>query len=255
MENIQELNGKEIRELNDEVIDSDMSSLKERTDWFAGVEDINGRRHYYQKEEVDESLKKSIVEGKYQKDSKVIIYTKSKEEKWEETTSSLLEFSKSYFGLRTLYQPVWAHAITGLKWGAVIGIALKLLDTTIFLGAVDPGLAFLFLVAVGVCFIPRIGFGAVIVVSILMMKYTRANLFLMGIAAAVVGSVLGCLPGMFIGGIIGYVRRDYYPVPDNNNHEPDNLFAKAILMPLLGGCGIFAFYLFIFNPWLMSVLN
>jgi hypothetical protein len=145
--------------------------------------------------------------------------------------------------------------MAGLKWGALVGVGLKLLDTLIMLGSADPALAFMFLVAIGVCFIPRVGMIAVIIVVIAMAKFTRVNLFIMGLAAALIGAILGCLPGMAIGGIIGFRRKSSLSCARDATPEPEGLFVKAVLLPLIGGCGLFVFYILVFNPWLVSVLE
>src|SRR5208282_3108649 len=121
-------------------------------------------------------------------------------------------FAKGHFKLRVLYEPVWAHAMAGVKWGVLIGIGLKFLDTLILLASVNGELAFMFLVAAGVCAIPRIGIPAMIVVYFVMSKFTKANLFMALLAVMLIGSILGCLPGMAIGGAIGLGRKKNLPL-------------------------------------------
>lgn len=248
---------KELENLTDtEIKEShEMSSLKKETDLFVRINEINESIRYYRKNELNTILRKDILEGRYDKNAPIVIYSKDKDGKWDKADSNLFQFAKSYFKLRILYQPVWAHAMAGLKWGAILGIGIKLLDSTVMLGMVDPVLAFMFLGVIAVCFIPRIGFVAVIIISIAMVKFTNMNLFMMFLSAALVGAILGCLPGMTIGGIIGLVRNKSIIQANDAAPEPEGMFYKAVLLPLLGGGSLIAFYLFVFNPWLVNLLG
>ena len=245
----------------DKQEDSQVEYLRKDKDWFIEVEENSDARFYcdarfyYSKEELPTKLRTSILEGKYQKDSKVVIHQKDKNGNWQQSESTLYEIAKSHFILRVLYQPVWSHAMAGLKWGAIVGVALKLIDTLILLGSVDPTLAFLFLAAIVVVFIPRIGIIGVIGIVFLSMKYTRANLFIMGLSAALIGSILGCLPGMVVGGIIGLSKKNSLPRAKDAPPEPDGIVIKAIILPLISGIALFSFYIFVFNPWLITVLE
>lgn len=232
----------------------DMQDCRRKySDWYVEVESSDSWS-CHGKDEIGTSLRENILKGEYTRTSKVAVHVKDKEGKWQKTESTLFEFAKGNFSLRILFQPVWSHAMAGLKWGAMVGIGLKLLDTLILLGSVDPALAIMFLVAIGICFIPRFGFGAVIMFLIITAKYTEANFFMMGIAAALTGSILGCLPGMAIGGVIGFCRSNSLERA-KDHEESGGLFAKAVLLPAMGGGGLFAFYLFVVNPWIVSILE
>jgi hypothetical protein len=145
--------------------------------------------------------------------------------------------------------------MAGLKWGIIIGIVAKLADTLFLLGSVDPGLAILFLIAIGICFIPRIGIIGIAIIAVIFMKFSKINFFLIGIAAALTGGILGSLPGMAIGGIIGYYRRNSIARAHDAGMESKGLFLKAVLLPLITGFALFGFYIFVFNPWLTDALN
>ena len=232
----------------------DAEALKAEKDWFVEIDQPEGRKHFFGKEEISTRMRSEILEGKYTKDLSVGVHSKDKEGKWTRKDSPLFEFAKGYFSLRVLYQPAWSHALEGLKWGALAGIGLKLLDTLILLGTVDPALAFMFLVAIVVCCIPRFGMIGVIGISIFMMKYSKANFFLMGLSAGIVGAVLGCLPGMAVGGIIGLARKNSLPVARDGNSDPEGLFLKAVILPMAGACALWIFYLFVFNTWLADFM-
>jgi hypothetical protein len=227
---------------------------KKKVNWFAVVEKIDNERVIYDKDQINDKLYKDIIEGHYPANTPIEIHSKNKDGIWNKTNTSLTNLAKSNFKLGVLYRPVNAHAMAGLKYGALAGIILKLLDTFILLFSVDPTTAVLFLAAIGVCFIPRVGVWLMIGIGFLFAKLSRVNLFIVAIVAALVGSMLGCLPGMFIGGIIGVIRKSSIPRVRDTVDESSVSIVLTILLPALGGCGLILFYIFIFNPWLVSVL-
>lgn len=79
-------------------------------------------------------------------------------------------------------------------------------------------------------------------------------MFLMILAGMLVGALLGCLPGMGIGGIIGVARRGSLPTAHDASPEPAGLWLRAVILPLLAEGGLLAFCITVFNPWLISRL-
>lgn len=223
---------------------------------FLQIEE-NNIKYKYTFKEIKSKLRANILEGKHNKTSLVAIHNKEKGGKWEQKESTLFEFAKDHFKLRSLYQPVWSHAMFGLKWGIFVGVGLKLLDSLITLAYIDITLALLFLAAIIVIFVPKIGFYGVIGLLIIMFKYTdyNVNIFMTVLVSGLVGAIIGCLPGMAIGGIIGFSRKNSLPLAMDATPEPDGLIYKAVLLPLIGGCGLLFFYIFLFSPWLISVLE
>lgn len=228
-------------------------------DLFIEIEDISGEKHRFFRDEVNTILRTGILDGNYKKNSIVLTYSKASNGKWRKMSSTLLEFVKHNFVLRTLYQPIWSYAMAGLKWGALVGIILKLLDTLLFLGSVDLTFAIMFVIAIAVSFIPRLGIIAVMAVLIIMVIFTNANInfFFMGLSSAITGAILGCLPGMAIGGIIGVYlsRKGAFLYAPDAAPEPKGIFVKAVILPFMGGLGVFIIYLFVFNAWLASFLE
>jgi len=235
--------------------ESGLNSLKNNKDWLAVAQTSSGEQRIFDKKQFIPALRAGILDGLFTAGSAVDVHVKAQDGTWNKTTSSLAQFAKGHFHLRVLYEPVWSHAMAGLKWGALVGIGLKLLDTLILLGSVDPSMAVLFLVAIGVCFIPRIGMAGVAMVSFMMFKYSKANFFMIGLSAALIGATLGCIPGMAIGGAVGFSRKKELPQAPDAEPEPDGLMLKAVVFPFLGGVALWSFYLFIFNPWLLSILE
>jgi hypothetical protein len=150
---------------------------------------------------------------------------------------------------------VWGHAMEGLKWGATIGIGLKCLDTLITFLQVDVLTAILFLAAIGVCFIPKIGAGLMIFLAIAFTWFTGVNLFLTVLVAGITGAVLGALPGMAIGGLVGLLRRNAGKAPADTQPESGIVSVTAFILPLIGGVGLLAVYIMVINPWICSLFE
>lgn len=235
--------------------DSELESLKRSRDWFLVTQTTEGERRVCGRDQFVATLRTGLLEGLFNATTTVDVHAKKHDGTWSKTTTRLAQFAKGQFKLGVLYEPVWSHAKAGLQWGALIGIGLKLLDTLILLVGADPRLAFMFLLAIGVCVIPRVGMVGVIVVSVAMAKFTRANFFVMGLSAALIGATLGCLPGMAVGGLIGLSRRRALPLAKDARPEGEAVLPKAVVFPFLGAAAVWGFYLLVFNPWLVSVIE
>lgn len=244
---------------NEEVLTekeiSEIEVLKKKNDWFIEVIVSDLESHYYNSEEFIDKLKTNIIDGIYQKEYSLIVYLKTTDGDWQKKDYTIETFAKTQTKLNFLYKPFWEHATIGFKWGIIVGVILKLLDTTIGLYIVDPTLAFLFVVAIGVCFIPRIGTIGFIIAIIAINKISGGyNFFFMSIISALTGGILGCLPGLTIGGIVGFIRKSKLPLAKDANPEPKYYLYTLIIIPLLASIGLILFYFFIFNPWLLEFL-
>lgn len=133
---------KAIEPLNAEENESNVVyRLRKTQDWFVKIIKNDGTEQYYGKEGLKTKLKKKIIYGEYEKNNKIEIHAKNNDGKWQKSESTLYALAKENFQLRILYQPIWGHTMEGLKWGILSGIGIKLLDTTILLATVDPGMA------------------------------------------------------------------------------------------------------------------
>jgi hypothetical protein len=238
-----------------ERVSPHVAKMRLEQDWFLAVDVGTSSERHYNRAQINTDLRASILSGVHRKDSVVVIHAKSTKGVWNETRSSLFDFAKGHFKLRVLYQPRWTYAVEGLKWGAIVGIGLKLLDTAWLLSTVNPTLALLFLGTIAVCFIPRIGVVGVMAISILMIQFTQVNLFLAVLTASLIGATLGCLPGMAVGGIIGLTRRVAVDRALDRVAEPGPLWVKAVLFPSTAGAAVLAFYVFVVNPWITGLLE
>jgi hypothetical protein len=235
--------------------DPDVEDFKRSYDWFVVARTLEGERRLCERKQMADTFRKDILEGALNSASVIDVYAKTNEGQWGKTASPLAQVAKGEFKLRVLYEPVWSHAMAGLKWGALIGIGLKFIDTLILLGAVDLRIAVMFLIVAAVCAIPRIGMAAVIVASLVMSKFTSVNLFVTLGTVMLIGSILGSLPGMAVGGAIGLGRRRTLPLAGDAKPEREGLALKAVVLPLLGGLALWGLYLFVFNPWLISIMS
>jgi len=232
-----------------------IETLKKTKKWFAIAQNNNGEKIVYQLETFRDEMEKNIIEGIHSANNQIDIYTKNDKGEWNKVTSTITQFSRSHFKLGVLYRPVWSHAVSGLKYGTLIGIVVKLFDTFLMLLQAEAGMAFLFLVAIAVCFIPRVGIGLMVVISLILSRISKVNFFFMALAGALIGAIIGCLPGMAVGGIIGLLRRDNLPKAKDAEPEENHIVIKSVILPLVFGLLILWFYIFVFNPWLVEALS
>jgi hypothetical protein len=233
--------------------DAEVEAFKTTNDWFVVVQTSDGQRRLCNKKQFTDIFRKDILDGLLSSESTVDVHFKTKEGQWNKTFLLLAQFAKRHFKLRVLYEPVWSHAMSGLKWGALIGIGLKFLDSLISLFFVDPVLAIMLIIVAGMCAIPRIGIAMSGIVSIAISGFVKVNLLGMFLGVMIIGSILGCLPGMAIGGIVGLARKKSLPLA--RDAKPERyVVLKAVVLPLLGGAVLWALYLFVFIPWLMNII-
>ena len=236
-----------------ELVDGPETEPEQEDDgWSMLVTNDSGTTYHYEREQILTDLKSNISNGYHEKNNKIVIYSKNRKGKWEQTDSTLDRFVSGHFKLQALYEPVWSYAKEGVKIGAIVGVLLKLLDTFIGLLAVDVEAAIFFGIALAICIIPIknwIKFGAF---AIFYFKFKpRANFFFMILGSALAGALLGCLPGMAIGGVVGHFRKKSLPLAKDANNESVGVYFKAILIPLIAGCALILLFVFFFMPWLV----
>lgn len=238
----------------DQEPESPLEAMRRRADTFSVVQGNDGNTQYILPDSLERKVREGILSGNLRSGSPLATHVKATDGSWKESASTVGQYAKGLFPLRVLFEPVWAHAMAGLKWGSLVGIGLKLLDTLWLLFNVDPAMAFLFLVAIVVCFIPRVGMVGVVIISFMMMKYSQANFFLIGMVAAAVGAGLGCLPGMAVGGFIGWMRQASLDRSPEVVPPTPGVLVKSILLPLSAGVLIWTLYFMVLNPWIMEFL-
>lgn len=236
-------------------VDAELETLKQSSDWLLSVRPVDGAPRHLRRDECESVLRDGLVQGTLDGDTGLEIHAKTEAGKWLQSSSTLAVFARERFALRVLFEPVWSHALGGLRWGALAGIVLKLLDTVILLASANPAMAFFFLVAIVICMIPRIGFLGVLAISVYGAQAGLPNFFIMAFASGLTGALLGCLPGMAAGGLIGYCRRSSLPRAARASSEGATLPWSAVILPLAGAVALWGFYVFVFNPWLVTVLE
>lgn len=240
--------------VNDNESDEIVVTNKKDNDWFIIVNDNSNDKNVYTLKNFKSELKNGLINGKYSSENKIQGHFKVEGE-WKKEDTTVKKFIKDFNELKMLYKPILNHALIGLKWGIYIGIGLKLLDTAILFGSVDPLIGILFIVAIGITFIPKIGTVGMIIAVIVLGRLTEVNLYMAAISAALIGGILGCLPGMLLGGVIGWIRRGNLPKAHDSIIEPSSILLYTIVLPMFGAFGLIYSYIVFFNPWLMSVLE
>jgi hypothetical protein len=110
--------------------------------------------------------------------------------------------------LRGIYRPVWDTVLLFAGYGAIAGIALKAIDTTVSLFAIDVGigmawLAFAFFAGIGSA---DKKWGAWWIGALAVSIWTGMNLFMTAGATALVGALFGVPAGMMVGTIVGLAK-------------------------------------------------
>ncbi len=228
---------------------------REKRNGFLAVEAAGDTLRYYDMTEVPRSIRTAILDGLHLSSANTNTHVKGQDDKWTVATKPLSEIINNHFKLNVLYRPVWASALAGLKWGALLGIGAKLVDTSIGLFQIEPGAGLCFLAAVALCFVPKIGVVGMVVASFVIGQFYSGNFFLMGLTSALTGAILGSLPGMAVGGLVGLARRGSQALAPDALPEGGGVFLKGVLLPALGGIALLLFYVFVFNQWLISMLS
>jgi hypothetical protein len=154
------------------------------------------------------------------------------------------------FSLRVLYEPMWAHISHGFWYGAIAGIALKSLDTTVSLFNADPNGAagLLFLMVIGSLFLTRyFSLAPLVAVFIAIKAGFTVNFFFMFLGASAVGIMFGGPFGALIGAIVGLIRKNRLPKVPDGKPEGSSPYLWGILVPVIFLSTTIPLYLY----WLM----
>lgn len=154
------------------------------------------------------------------------------------------------FSLKVLYEPMWAHIGRGFSYGALAGIALKLLDTTIMLFTADPTGAsgIVFLIVMGSIYLTRyFSLAPLVAVFISIQLGFTVNFFVMFLGAAFIGGLFGGPLGALIGAIIGFIRKNHIPKAPDSEPEGRSPYIWGMLTPAVFLAISVPLYLF----WLM----
>jgi len=242
-------------ELTETMPEQIIDELSVTESWYIVITTSTGEQYKFFGNDFLNSLKTGLQDGTFTAEDLVVASEKKEDGTWTNSQSTLAEFSKNHFALRKVFQPVLSFSLEGLSWGIIIGIALKLLDTLITFALVDLRMAFFFIGAIAVCFIPRIGLIGVAVISFLIARYTGVNFFLVGLVSAITGAILGVLPGLAVGGLTGLIKRNRCSPDPKLRREPSHIVYTAVVLPFISAILLFWVYLFVFNPWLVDTFS
>jgi hypothetical protein len=198
------------------------------------------------------TLREEIVRGNLTKDCKARILkagenkpSDSKEESWQ----TLGSISKSDFKLQILYTPIWAHTMKGLAYGALVGIILKAIDTTVLLFQLDPtaGIIWLLIVA-SLCVTKWFKWATIIAILLSIRSGVKANLFVTVIAVMIVGFIFGGPAGMAVGTLTGYFRKKNLPKAPDASDEGLRPVLLGFVAPIIFLAITIPFYIFWLTP-------
>ncbi|MBN1782550.1 hypothetical protein JW948_15545 [bacterium] len=218
------------------------------------VEGDNGICRFYEARQLYNEIRSSILEGVHGPNNRLVIHHRNEDGTWNEIVSTLWDIIKKHFKLRVLYQPVRAHVMAGLKWGIIVGIILKVIDAFIGLLLVEPGMAFCLAGAIAVSFIPKIPWWGYAGAGYFLIQIAGANIFLVYILIGLTGAIPGCLPGMAIGGIVGFNRRRNLILAGDAVPESNGIVYKGVVLPFASGLVVSMIYVFVVIPWLAGMM-
>jgi len=227
-----------------------IETFKNQYDWFVAASTLDGQRQICTREDFQIVLREDILAGRLRAKDLVRVY-KKKGGGWAESTSSLRDFAQQHSKLRAVYEPVWAHAITGCWWGVLAGIGLAMLNSIIIYSKTDPLVAILG-ASVLAHFIPRFGRNiAMVPFGLLGLMGKMAPVF--GILTGMIlFAILGAVSGMTIGGAIGWNWEDRLPRAPGAPVEA-YVAIKSVVLPLLGSLLLWGVYILVLYPLAMHM--
>lgn len=209
--------------------------------------------------ENNDNLREEIIRGDVRMDYKarlIGISAEGSDESKEIEWSTLEKISDTDFKLQTLYRPVWAYTMKGLTYGAIVGIALKALDTTWLFFQIDQTTGFVWLMIVGSLFVTKWWWWAPGVPLFLSFKLgIKANLFITFLAVMFVGAIFGGPAGMVVGTIVGHFRARNIPKAPDADPEGAKPYLIGLLVPLMFLVVAIPSYLFWLMPKIIDWLS
>lgn len=203
------------------------------------------RRNYINLDE----LREDIIHGRVKKDYKArstvsVNDPENKEPAW----STVEKICETDFKLKVLFRPIWAHTMKGLEYGAIAGIILKALDTTILFFRINPGLGLAWLLIVGSLFSKARWLPLPIMIFASRFGIPVMSLLGAFFGTMITGFIFGGPFGMFAGTLAGHFRSKSLPravdaVPEGGKPYYIGLVAAGLFLGFL-----IPFYLFGLSP-------
>jgi len=144
------------------------------------------------------------------------------------------ELAVAHPALRSAYRPVWDSTLRWMGYGALAGVILKLLDTTVTMFAVDGSVGVVWLVVLGSLLLSsRWALAPVAGLFLSIKAGIGGGLFVAVLAAGLVGVAFGAPAGMVIGTVIGHRRRHRAETAPDAPPEGSRPYALGLALPLL----------------------
>lgn len=142
--------------------------------------------------------------------------------------------------LRSLYRPVWDCTLRVLQYGILVGIALKAVDTTVTLFALNPDLGILWILLIIAHVLSAkwalslpLAWGGLLLLSFAEgMPNLPWTFFSAMLTTAIVGSLFGAPSGMIIGTVIGHLKRKRAAKAPDATTEGWRPYLLGIILPV-----------------------
>lgn len=206
-----------------------------------------------------EQLREEILKGTIPHDAPTTIATRLKDGKVQTVEGPLLRLSSRYKQLAALYTPIRRYSIAGVGYGCLTGVIIALFNLGIAISRVNNGLGLAFIgTAISLVVFPlleknkvKVGFPFSLIPLVLPGYIGLEGGFAMGLGAVCAGALLGCMPGMAIGAIVGAVRRPRLTLAYDAPRENALL---RILIPALIAVAIWTAYFYLMFHYLFPFL-
>jgi hypothetical protein len=150
----------------------------------------------------------------------------------------------------------WQYAFIGIT----VGIVLKGIDTAVLFFAIDPFTGMIWLVTLfGILFHEKLKISSWVIVGAVLFFSFRygisVNLFVTFFTVVIIGAMFGFPAGMFVGSIVGLVRRVRHLVVSDVNDEKRTVIIYYSILPLVGFVSLVLLYFFWLNPLILKYLE
>ena len=148
--------------------------------------------------------------------------------------TTLEKLASTHTGLRDLYRPVWHYTMKFAGYGAITGIALKTLDTSVTIFSLNETAGIIWLAVVASILLSSKWPYAFAAGLFLSLKFgVRANLFVTAITTALVGAAFGVPIGMILGTLVGHAKARSRPKAPDAPGEGNRPYLLGIVIPIL----------------------
>ena len=182
-----------------------------------------------------DGLKNDILQGTVAKGMKVrSVVIDEDGQRTEGAWDSVQNFAVANNAFRSLYRPVWHCTVKFLAYGAIVGCALKAMDTTVTFFRMAPILGVVWLVVLGSLLVahkwPLAPLAAMAASFYILDNHT--NFFAAVFATMLVGAGFGAPTGMAIGTVVGRLRKGRTRIAPDAVSEGYRPYLLGLVLPL-----------------------